>query len=131
MSFELKFEVRDYECDLQGIVNNSVYQNYLEHARHQFLKSAGLDFAEMHIQGIDAVVIRVELDYKLSLKSGDEFVVKLSCSMKGGLRIVFDQQIYRLSDKKLILNGKVFTVLTRKGKPIAPPTDFLKKLNLG
>ena len=34
--FELKMSVRDYECDLQGIVNNAVYQNYLEHARHQF-----------------------------------------------------------------------------------------------
>ena len=28
--YRLKFKVRDYECDMQGIVNNSVYQNYLE-----------------------------------------------------------------------------------------------------
>ncbi len=31
--FLLAFELRDYECDLSGIVNNAVYQNYLEHAR--------------------------------------------------------------------------------------------------
>ncbi|NLI24182.1 MAG: acyl-CoA thioesterase, partial [Bacteroidales bacterium] len=30
--FELEMEVRDYECDIQGIVNNAVYMNYLEHA---------------------------------------------------------------------------------------------------
>ncbi len=35
--FELEFTVRDYECDLQGIVNNAVYLNYLEHTRHQYL----------------------------------------------------------------------------------------------
>ena len=27
--FELKDKVRDYECDLQGIVNNANYQHYL------------------------------------------------------------------------------------------------------
>ena len=45
--FVLDMEVRDYECDLQGVVNNSVYQNYLEHTRHKYLKSTGIDFAEL------------------------------------------------------------------------------------
>jgi len=36
---ELEFEVRDYECDLQGVVNNANFQHYLEHARHKWLES--------------------------------------------------------------------------------------------
>lgn len=43
--YKLDFEVRDYECDMSNIVNNSVYLNYLEHTRHKFLKSMGIDFA--------------------------------------------------------------------------------------
>ena len=39
--YELPFKVRDYECDLQGIVNNANYQHYLEHTRHEFLTSVG------------------------------------------------------------------------------------------
>ena len=35
--YELKMAVRDYECDLQGIVNNANYQHYTEHTRHMFL----------------------------------------------------------------------------------------------
>ena len=37
--YNLRFIVRDYECDLQGVVNNANYQHYLEHARHEFLIS--------------------------------------------------------------------------------------------
>lgn len=120
--FELPFKVRDYECDLQGIVNNAVYQNYLEHTRHEFLKHAGLDFSRMHDEGIDAVVIRVEMDYKFPLKSGDEFVCKLNTSREGNLKFVFFQDIYRLPDMKLIVKGKITgtTINNKTGRPVVP-----------
>ena len=50
--YELEFSVRDYECDLQGIVNNAVYQNYYEHARHQFLLGKKVDFANCIPRGL-------------------------------------------------------------------------------
>ena len=54
--FTLEMAVRDYECDLQGVVNNAVYQNYLEHARHEYLKDIGIDFAALAAQRINLVV---------------------------------------------------------------------------
>ena len=76
-TYELQLKVRDYECDLQGIVNNSVYQNYLEHTRHEFLLSRGVSFSDLHAQGIDAVVARVQIAYKNSLRPKDMFASKL------------------------------------------------------
>jgi acyl-CoA thioester hydrolase len=121
--FELPFKVRDYECDIQGIVNNAVYQNYLEHARHEFLEYVGLNFAKMHDEGIDAMVIRIEIDYKFPLKSGEEFVVKLKTAREGNLKFIFFQDIYRLSDQKPIVKGKVVAVCVNNanGRPVAPP----------
>jgi len=118
--FEERMKVRDYECDIQGVVNNSVYMNYMEHTRHEFLLKTGLDFAELHNEGIDAMVIKAELEYKLPLKSGDEFVCKLWFEQKGALKIIFHQDIYRLSDNKLINKGHFTTACVSNGRPIKP-----------
>ena len=127
--FELELQVRDYECDIQGIVNNAVYQNYLEHCRHKFLHQIGLDFAQLHKDGIDAVVIRAELDYKFPLYPGDEFLVRLKMGKQGKLRIIFNQQIFRKNDEKLIVNARITTVLTKNGRPMSAEI-FEEKLAL-
>ncbi len=118
--FEMEMMVRDYECDIQGIVNNSVYQNYLEHCRHEFIHDVGLNFSQLHDDGIDAVVTNIELNYKLPLRPRDEFIVKLGMHKQGRVRFVFDQAIVKKSDGKLVLEAQVTGVLTRNGRPIAP-----------
>jgi acyl-CoA thioester hydrolase len=113
-------QVRDYECDIQGIVNNSVYQNYLEHGRHEFLHAAGLTFSRLHEQGLDPVVTSITMNYRLPLRPRDEFTVETSMRKKGRVRVVFDQRIIRASDGKLILDAEVTAVVTRNGRPVAP-----------
>lgn len=126
-SFTQEFSVRDYECDLQGIVNNAVYMNYLEHNRHSFLIKAGLDFADLHQRGIDAVVSRAEIDYKIPLKSGDAFTVGLNIYLKGRLRLIFEQEILK-SDGSLAAKGKVTTAAVVNGRP-QMPSEMLKALS--
>ena len=116
--YELDFKVRDYECDLQGIVNNSVYQNYLEHTRHEFLLSRNVSFSGLHEQGVDAVVARIEIAFKNSLRSRDEFVCKLNVK-KEGVKYVFHQAIYRKPDNKLCITAKVTTVVVVDGKLVS------------
>ena len=131
--YKLEFLVRDYECDLQGIVNNSVYQHYLEHTRHEFMHSVGIDFAELHVEGIDPVVTRVELDYKYPLKSQNRFVVCINVYRKGKLKFIFEQNIFRLPEEKIILNGRVTAVFLQHGRPILPDrivTDLLEKYKI-
>lgn len=113
--FELPFRVRDYECDLQGIVNNANYQHYTEHTRHEFLLSRGVSFASLHERGIDAVVARLSMSFKTPLRSGDSFVCRLALK-KEGIRYVFQQDIYRLPDERVVMRATIDTVCLINGR---------------
>lgn len=113
--FSLEFKVRDYECDLQGIVNNANYQHYTEHTRHEFLRSRGVSFADLHARGIDAVVAGMQLRFKQPLRSGDSFVSRLALR-KEGLKYVFVQDIYRLPDLRSVFKSTVDTVCLINGR---------------
>lgn len=113
--FSLEFKVRDYECDLQGIVNNAHYQHYTEHTRHEFLRSRGVSFADLHARGIDAVVAGMQLRFKQPLRSGDSFVSRLALR-KEGLKYVFVQDIYRLPDLRPVFKSTVDTVCLINGR---------------
>jgi len=121
--YELELKVRDYECDIQGIVNNSVYQNYLEHTRHEFLEDNHISFAELHDRGIDAMVSSIEIAYKTPLRPGDSFISKLYVT-KEGVRYIFHQVIYRKSDNKLAIKAKVHAVVVIDGKLATELSEF-------
>ncbi|MFA5959808.1 MAG: thioesterase family protein [Tatlockia sp.] len=99
--YSLAFQVRDYECDMQGIVNNAVYQHYFEHTRHEFLKQHTCHFAELTQAGIHLVIYRAEIDYLLPLTSGDLFTVELLLERVSKTRCLFKQTIH--------CNGKTYT----------------------
>ena len=81
--FETRMEVRDYECDIQGIVNNANYLHYTEHTRHRFLRSLGVSFADLHEKGVDAVVARMQLTYKVPLTCDDEIISRMGLKKQG------------------------------------------------
>ena len=110
-----EMKVRDYECDLQGIVNNANYQHYMEHSRHELLDKLGVNFGKLHEDGIDAMVAKITIEYKIPLRSGDKFNVGINLERKGP-KIIFYQDIYRLSDGKLCTKGMVETICVENGR---------------
>lgn len=107
--------VRDYECDIEGIVNNANYMHYTEHTRHLYLRKCGLSFSAMHERGIDAVVARVKMQFKVPLRCDDEFISRLNVG-RDGLKYIFYHDIYRAADDKLCFRAVVEVVCLIDGK---------------
>lgn len=120
--FTTRMEVRDYECDIEGIVNNANYLHYTEHTRHLFLKSLGLSFAAMHEKGVDAVVARMSLSFHVPLRCDDEFISCMNLEKKG-LKYIFKHYLYRASDEKLCFQSDV-TIVTLVNGRLAESEDY-------
>jgi len=113
--FEVEMKVRDYECDIQGVVNNANYQHYMEHARHEFLETTGKSFSSLHAQGIDAMVSRIEIAYKHALRGSDRFLVKIALKREG-IKLIFFEDIYKLPEQRLCVKGIVEAICLQNGK---------------
>ena len=113
--FTIEMETRDYECDIQGIVNNANYQHYLEATRHKWLQREGYSFWKWHEEGLDVVVNEITLRYKTPLHGQEAFLSCLNLKREGA-RFVFEQDIYRKSDMKLCVSAIVSTVCMVNGR---------------
>ncbi len=113
--FSLDIKVRDYELDSEGIVNNAIYQHYLELTRHEFCTATGFSFDEMRREGIIPVVNRIEIDYRRPLVSGDVMESKLWVEERG-VRFIFHQDIFHKASGDVVVNAKVSIVCLEDGK---------------
>lgn len=120
--FSIELSVRDYECDLQGVVNNAVYMNYLEHARHEFIKTLNIDFADLHSKGIDPMVVRAEIDYKAALSSGDQFIITVTMQPQGKMRLLFDQEIRKKDSEQKVATARITAAVLKNGRPVPVST---------
>jgi acyl-CoA thioester hydrolase len=128
MKYIWESEVRDNEVDLQGVVNNANYFVYMAHARHKYIKTLGLDFAKLHNEGFDLLLIHTDIDFKDSLRSGDEFIVTSFLRSNGRIRFDFVQEVIRKNDSKVVVSAINTGVCISTGtrRPVMP--DILKSV---
>ena len=113
--------MRQYECDSGGGVAHAVYLNYLEEARHAVLTELNFPFDELKKQKQGFVVLHIDIDYRVSLVAGDDFLIETIMKRVSKLRLRFDQKIYRLPEKTLIATGaNVGTTVDANNRPLMP-----------
>ena len=115
-------KVRDYECDIQGVVNNANYLHYFEHARHEMMEACGLRLRDLTAEDIIPLLRQIEVKYKNSLRGSEEFVCTVEIERKG-IRFYFLEKIYRLPEMTLCADARIEIACLTKGK-ISPPALF-------
>lgn len=118
MAFTLEMQVRDYELDQYGVVNNAVYLRYLEHARHEFLITLGLDAAAVARSGRSLALAEIHVLYRAPLRSRDRFTVTVAVKEVTGARVVLRQRICKAGETRPAVEAEaVAAFLDERGRP--------------
>ncbi|MDJ0626827.1 MAG: tol-pal system-associated acyl-CoA thioesterase [Rhodobacter sp.] len=125
-----RFPIRVYyeDTDLAGIVYYANYLKFIERARTEFVREAGIDQVALKAeQGIVFAVRRVEAEYLLPARFQDDLTVETRIHAISGARLVLGQDVLRDGDL-LVRSVVTLVALTGTGRPARLPADIRRRL---
>ena len=103
-SFDCKIRVEYHHTDQMGIVHHSNYVKFFEVARTEWLRSAGLTYAEMERRGVMMPIVEVNVKYRQPAYYDELITVKAIVEDMPMARMVFKYEI-RGEDGRDIASG--------------------------
>jgi len=131
--FTIRIRVRQYELDLLGHVNNSVYLNWIEQAAVDHVEAMGYGRAWSLEQGGTWVVREHHLTYFRPVGYGEVVLVTTLPQQISGVRGVRRTEIHRESDGALMTEAETHWIWVRAsdGRPARVPRELLEWFESG
>ncbi|RPE67093.1 acyl-CoA thioester hydrolase [Pacificibacter maritimus] len=129
MSHTFPVHVYYEDTDLAGIVYYANYLKFIERARTEWVRAAGIDQVALKAdEGIVFAVRRIEADYLAPAKFDDELTVETDVEAMTGVRIVLNQVVKRGGE--VVFQSQVTLVaLSDTGQPTRLPAIIRRKLH--
>ena len=131
-SFTESMDIRVYyeDTDHGGVVYYANYLKFMERARSEFLRTAGLELDNIEADfGVMFAVTEAHLLYHAPALFNDMLTVESSLTLIRGARIAFNQKIYRKSDRTLLTSGDIsLACISREGKAARIPAPVVYPL---
>lgn len=120
MTHILPIRVYYEDTDMAGIVYYANYLRYIERARSDWVREAGIDQNAMREEGIVFVVSRLEADYLAPARFDDLLQVETTLERLSRVRMVFRQKVVR--DGQVLFDSRVTaTCMDGQGRVVRLP----------
>jgi acyl-CoA thioester hydrolase len=119
--------VRFNEADPLGIVWHGHYVRYFEDGREAFGIKHGCSYLDFHRNGYVVPIVKVECDFKKSLRYGDTVIVESTYTPTLAAKIIFNYNLYNAKTGDLVARGsttQVFLDLATNTLQLSTPAFF-------
>ena len=100
-SFDTHIRVEYHHTDQMGIVHHSNYIKFFEVARTEWLRSAGLTYAEMERRGVMMPIVEVQVKYRQPAYYDELIRVRAIVEEMPMARMTFKYEIYGEDDRPI------------------------------
>ena len=131
LTYNMTLRSRYSETDKMGVVYHSRYLEYFEVIRTEFIREAGLPYAEMERNGVMLPVARVDIRFKRPIRYDELMEGRLLIYDEPTVKLVTYYDIRPAGDPHPSVLGKVELVFVDMAtrRPIRVPGSFLKKIH--
>lgn len=105
MPSQTEITVRYAETDCMGVVHHAVYPIWYEIARTDYIKSAGMSYADMERAGVMLPVTGISCRYRLPAKYDDSLVITARITRLTPARIEFSYVVTKKGDSAVLAEG--------------------------
>jgi acyl-CoA thioester hydrolase len=125
-----RLRVRFAETDLQGIVFNANYMVYYDVAWTEYFRAIGVEYKDFLRMGIDAVLARMELEFKSPARFDDVLEIYARVSKMGNSSMSFDFEIYPEGQDRLIncASSLYVCIDPQTLKPVSMPDELRSRI---
>jgi acyl-CoA thioester hydrolase len=121
---EIKFRVRYPETDGMGVVHHSRFFQYFEMGRVELLRASGISYAQLEMEGVLFVVVKVECRYKAPARYDDELTLLTKIVRKTHVRIDHEYVLKR-ENTVIALGSTTIACVDRQGNLREIPGEVL------
>jgi acyl-CoA thioester hydrolase len=114
LTVRTEIAVRFNEADPLGIVWHGHYIRYFEDGREAFGNSHGLSYLDFYNQGFVVPVVKVNCNYKRSLRYGDKVIIESRFIACDAAKIIFEYILFNAKTKEIVAKGSSLQVFLDK-----------------
>ncbi|TQV86920.1 tol-pal system-associated acyl-CoA thioesterase [Aliikangiella coralliicola] len=122
MSVEFIWPISVYyeDTDAGGVVYHANYLKFFERARSEWLRSLGINQADLFAQDIAFAVKKSDVDYVKPVRFGDEVEVITHLTAIRGASLQFEQKLFLHGDRQQVLCKAEISVVSLKLESFTP-----------